>query len=49
MCKEFKTVRPSVRLDEEFNKELKKLLIDKGITFQDLAVELLEKWYKENK
>lgn len=49
MCKEFKTVRPTVRLDKGFNNELKKLLIDKGLTFQDLAVDLLEKWYQENK
>lgn len=44
-----KIVRPTVRLDKEFNEELKRVLIDKGITFQDLTMDLLEKWYKENK
>ena len=46
---ENKTVRPTVRLSEEFNKKLKKAMIDNDTNFQKLSEELLQKWYKENK
>lgn len=39
-------VRPTVRLDREFDKMLKIKMVDKGITFQDLTSKLLEKWLK---
>lgn len=38
-----------IRLDEEFLKDVKKVCIDKGITFQDAVKMALEKWLKENK
>lgn len=43
------TVRPTIRLEKQFNKELRKLLIDKDMTFQELAENLLIQWYDENK
>lgn len=46
---ENKKVRPTVRLDEEFNNKLKKAMIDNNTNFQKLSEELLQKWYEENK
>ena len=39
----------NVRLDEEFLKEIRKVCIDKGITFQEAVKIALEKWLEENK
>lgn len=41
--------RPTVRIDREFDKKLKIAMIQKGISFQELATKLLENWYEENK
>lgn len=41
-------VRPTVRLDKEFNEQLRKVLDDKGLTFQELSVKLLEEWLEKN-
>jgi len=38
----------AVRLDEELIKEVKKICIDEGKTFQDTVKELLEKLVRDN-
>jgi len=37
-----------IRLEEDFVKRIKIICIKKGITFQDVAKMLLEKWVEEN-
>ena len=37
-----------IRLEEEFIKRVKRICIDKGVTFQDVGRKLFEKWVKEN-
>jgi len=39
----------NVRLDEEFLKEVKKVCIDKGISFQDAVKVALTEWLKKSK
>lgn len=41
-------VRPTIRIDREFNEQLRKALDDKGLTFQELSVKLLEEWLERN-
>ncbi len=41
-------VRPTIRIDREFNDHLRKALDNKGLTFQELSVKLLEEWLEEN-
>jgi len=39
----------SIRIDDALMKQVKKICIDKGITVQDAATALFEKWVEENK
>ncbi len=41
-------VRPTIRIDREFNERLRKVLDDRGLTFQELSVKLLEEWLEKN-
>lgn len=37
-----------IRLEEDFVKRIKIICINKGLTFQDVAKMLFEKWVEEN-
>jgi len=37
-----------VRLEEELVKQVKRICIEKGMTFQDAAKQAIEKWTKDN-
>ncbi len=44
-----KLVRPTIRLDKEFNKNLKVAMIKNDTNFQKLSEQLLEEWYEKHK
>lgn len=46
---DFVLKQTNVRLEGDFLKEIKKICIDRGITFQDAVEEALTEWLKKNK
>lgn len=49
MNKEKELARQTVRMDKDFYKELKKILIEKDVSYQKLVENYLHEWYEKNK
>lgn len=42
-----KIVKPTIRMDKEFNIRLKKVLLEQGVSMQELVLKYLESYVEE--